>query len=163
MDKCWWVNVKRKSEIKMTSATVCISQTLTSNHFISRSHPLQSFRLFAAFHSPFFDGTSKWRFLFSVCLSSTYLSICRLISLLSLFFFLSPSLSLCYQGIGVGVRVISVLRGNFRGTGGWYGLNRLSHSLFVWVSYQVQHVSSFFFAFPVNHSPVVLTEINQCI
>lgn len=80
-----------------------------------------------------------------------------------LYFFLSPSLSLCYQGIGVGVRVISVLHGNFRGTGGWYGLNRLSHSLFVWVSYQVQHVSSFFFAFPVNHSPVVLTEINQCI
>lgn len=145
MDKCWWVNVKRKSEIKMTSATVCISQTLTSNHFISRSHPLQSFRLIAAFHSPFFDGTSKWRFLFSVCLSSTYLSICPLISLLSLFFFLSPSLSLCYHkvSIGVGVRVISVLRGNFRGTGGWYGLNRLSHSLFVWVSYQVQHVSSF--------------------
>lgn len=90
-----WTNVgesmwKGSQEIKMTSATVCISQSLTSNHFISRSHPLQSFRLFAAFHSPFFDGTSKWRFLFSVCLSSTYLSICRLISLLSLFFFSLP-------------------------------------------------------------------------
>lgn len=43
--ECWWVNVKRKSEIKMTSATVCISQSLTSNHFIIRSHLLQSFRL----------------------------------------------------------------------------------------------------------------------
>lgn len=94
-----WTNVgesmwKGSQEIKMTSATVCISQSLTSNHFISRSHPLQSFRLFAAFHSPFFDGTSKWRFLFSVCLSSTYISICRLISLLSLFFSLSLSFSL---------------------------------------------------------------------
>lgn len=38
-------------------------------------------------------------FFFSVCLSSTYLSICRLISLLSLFFCLSPSLSLCYHKV----------------------------------------------------------------
>lgn len=90
-----WTNVgesmwKGSRRLKWRLPLSAFHKPWISNHFISRSHPLQSFRLFAAFHSPFFDGTSKWRFLFSVCLSSTYLSICRLISLLSLFFFSLP-------------------------------------------------------------------------
>lgn len=94
-----WTNVgesmwKGSRRLKWRLPLSAFHKPWISNHFISRSHPLQSFRLFAAFHSPFFDGTSKWRFLFSVCLSSTYLSICGLISLLSLFFSLSLSFSL---------------------------------------------------------------------
>lgn len=99
-----WTNVgesmwKGSQEIKMTSATVCISQTLTSKHFISRSHPLQSFRLsLQPFTRPFLMEHQNEDFFF-LSVSPPPISPSVASSPSCLYFFLSPSLSLCYHKV----------------------------------------------------------------
>lgn len=83
----------------MTSATVCISQNLTSNHFISRSHPLQSFRLsLQPFTRPFLMEHQNEDFFF-LSVSPPPISPSVASSPSCLYFFLSPSLSLCYHKV----------------------------------------------------------------
>lgn len=156
MDKCWWINVKRKSEIKWSLSlsafhkpwllTILSADLILFNLFVSLQ-PLTRPFLMEHQNEDFFSCLSLLNL-------SLYLSPLLLVSL----YFFSPSLSLCC----VGVRVICVLHGNFRGIG-MVWLEQVITQL-VCLSFLPSSTHVFlFFAFPVNHSWVVLTEINRCI
>lgn len=129
----------------MTSATVCVSQTLTFNHFISRSHPLLNlFISLQPFTRPvLMEHQNEDFFFLSVSpVSSSCLSL----------FFLSLSFSLLSQGIGVGVRFICVLHGNFKKIGMVWLEQVITQLVCLSFLPKFQHMSSFSLPFPVNHS-----------